>query len=291
MKVDKILERDAKMAILNPRETDGYIWFDEAEAAAAGAALAETYQNAQPFPHIAMDDFLPADFLRGLLPEFPDNASNSYFDRDQERYKYQTPPHDIPGRRLRNLVIELNSPAVLKFLEAMTGIPGLIADPYYVGGGLHETLKGGHLGVHADFNIHKGMNVERRLNLLVYLNDDWLPEYGGDLELWDQKMETRWHRIAPVIGRAVVFNTSLDSYHGQPEPLSCPDGRSRKSIATYYYTANEAGVGALPDRTTVFKSRPGTGDQEDRRVQFDHLLRDWVPPRLYRYAAKLNRFK
>jgi Rps23 Pro-64 3,4-dihydroxylase Tpa1-like proline 4-hydroxylase len=279
------------MAILNPKETDGYIWFDEEECARAGAALAESYQTAQPFPHIAMDDFLPADFLRGLLGEFPDNGKNSYFDRDQERFKYQTPPSKIPGRRLRNLVIELNSPAILKFLEAMTGIPGLIADPYYVGGGLHETLKGGHLGVHADFNIHRPMNVERRLNLLVYLNDDWLPEYGGDLELWDQKMEKSWHRIAPVIGRAVVFNTSLDSYHGQPDPLTCPDGRSRKSIATYYYTADEDGINKLPGRTTAFKARPGTGDRKDLRIQFDHFLRDWVPPRLYRYAAKLNRFK
>jgi Rps23 Pro-64 3,4-dihydroxylase Tpa1-like proline 4-hydroxylase len=279
------------MAILNPKETDGYIWFDEDECAAAGAALAESYQNAQPFPHIAVDDFLPADFLRGLLGEFPDNGKNSYFDRDQERFKYQTPPSKVPGRRLRNLVIELNSPAVLKFLEAMTGIPGLIADPYYIGGGLHETLKGGHLGVHADFNIHRPMNVERRLNLLVYLNDDWLPEYGGDLELWDQKMEKRWHKIAPLLGRAVVFNTSLDSYHGQPDPLTCPDGRSRKSIATYYYTAHEEGINKLKGRTTAFQARPGTGDRPDRRVQFDRLLRDWVPPRLYRYAAKLNHFK
>lgn len=279
------------MAILNPKESDGYIYFDEAECAAAGAALAEKYQSAQPFPHIAMDDFLPPDFLRGLLAEFPDNSSNTYFDRDQERYKYQTPPSKIPGRRLRNLVTELNSPAILKFLGAMTGIDGLISDPYYVGGGLHETLPGGHLSVHADFNIHGDLHVERRLNLLVYLNDEWLPEYGGDLELWDQKMEKRWHKIAPVIGRAVVFNTSLDSYHGQPDPLTCPPDRSRKSIATYYYTANEAGIATLPERTTVFKVRKGTGDQEDRRIQFDHLLRDWVPPRLYRYAAKFNRFK
>jgi hypothetical protein len=279
------------MAILNPKEQDGYIFFDEEECVTAGAALAQQYQNAQPFPHIAMDDFLPVDFLQGLLPEFPDNAGKNYFDRSQERFKFQVPPKDIPGRRLRNLVIELNSPAILKFLEAMTGIPALIADPYYIGGGLHETLPGGHLGVHADFNIHKGLNVERRLNLLVYLNADWQPHYGGDLELWDQKMERRWHKIAPVIGRAVVFNTSLDSFHGQPDPLTCPPDRSRKSIATYYYTANEARMLKVPERTTVFKPRPGTGDQEDRRVQFDHLLRDWVPPRLYRYAARLNRFK
>jgi len=285
------METERQMAILNPKETDGYISFDEEECVAAGAALAESYQNAQPFPHVTLDDFLPVDFLRGLLPEFPDNAGRKHFDRDQERLKYQVPPTGIPGRRLRNLVVELNSPAVLRFLEAMTGINKLIADPYYSGGGLHETKAGGHLSVHADFNIHKGMNVERRLNLLVYLNDDWLPEYGGNLELWDQKMEKRWHSIAPLIGRAVVFNTSLDSYHGQPDPLTCPPDRSRKSIATYYYTANEAGISKLPERTTVFKTRPGHGDQADRRIQFDHMLRDWVPPRLYRFATRFNRFK
>ncbi|HZV19536.1 MAG TPA: 2OG-Fe(II) oxygenase [Sphingobium sp.] len=279
------------MAVLVPVERDGYIHFDEEAAKAAGAALAERYQSAEPFPHIVLDDFLPVDFLRGLLAEFPDSSGKSYFDRDQERLKFQYQPCDIPGRRMRNLITELNSPAILRFLQAMTGIKGLIADPYYMGGGLHETKSGGHLGVHADFNIHKLMNLERRLNLLVYLNDDWPESYGGQLELWDQKMERCRQSVLPVIGRAVVFNTSLDSFHGQPDPVRCPPDRSRRSIATYYYTAPQDGLKMLPERTTVFKARPDSGDKQDRRVQFDHFLRDWVPPRLYRYATKLNRYK
>lgn len=278
------------MTVIVPHEKNGYIHFDEAQAMAAGEALAEQYRNAEPFPHIVMDDFLPPDFLRGLLGEFPDSEGKHYFDRAQERLKFQYPPRDISGPRLRNLVMELNSPPILKFLEALTGISALIADPYFEGGGLHEIKRGGHLSVHADFNIHQRMQVERRLNLLIYLNDDWHPEYGGDLELWDQAMRSCCHRIPPVIGRAVVFNTALDSFHGHPDPLNCPPERSRRSIATYYYTARADGMAVLPSRTTVFKPRPASGDRRDNRVAFDHFLRDWVPPRLYRFAARLNRF-
>jgi Rps23 Pro-64 3,4-dihydroxylase Tpa1-like proline 4-hydroxylase len=281
-------ETDA-MAILNPKESQGYIYFDQEECLTAGASLANSYQNAQPFPHIALADFLPLDFLRGLLDEFPDSAGKEHFDRAQERLKVQFQPQDIPGRRLRNLVTELNSAPVLRFLEVMTGIKGLIPDPYYVGGGLHETKSGGHLSVHADFNLHRGMNLERRLNLLVYLNDGWPAEYGGDLELWDKQMQKCCRRIPPLLGHAVVFNTSKDSFHGQPDPVRCPPDRARRSIATYYYTSSDAGVST--ERTTVFRTRPGSQDKPDLRIKLDHLMRDWVPPRLYPYAARLNPFK
>jgi len=280
------------MSILTPLVVDGYICFDEAECARAGTALAEQYRSAQPYPHIVMDDFLPPDFLRDLMGEFPtDNNGGETFERAQERLKTQRSPHRLTGRRLRTLLNELNSPAILKFLEAMTGIRHLIGDPYFAGGGLHETRSGGHLGVHADFNIHQRLNCERRLNLLIYLNDDWLPEYGGELEIWDQRMERPWHRVAPVMARAVVFNTALDSFHGQPDALTCPPDRSRRSIATYYYTAPEEGIALLKQRTTVFKERAGSADKKDRRVQFDHFVRDWTPPKLYPYVRRINPFR
>jgi Rps23 Pro-64 3,4-dihydroxylase Tpa1-like proline 4-hydroxylase len=279
------------MSIVTPLEKNGYICFDKEQCSQAGHERSVQYQSAQPFPHIVMDDFLPQDFLAGFLPEFPATDGKNYFDRDQERLKYQFAPEEVPGRRLRNLLMELNSPAMLAFLEGMTGITHLVPDPYYAGGGLHETKRGGHLSVHADFNVHAGLQLERRLNLLIYLNDDWEEDYGGHLELWDQKMEKRHARVLPVIGRAVVFNTSLDSFHGQPDPVACPPGRSRRSIATYYYTAPPEGVSALPRRTTVFKPRPQTEDRQDLRIMLDHFMVDWVPPKLLRFARKLNRFK
>ena len=120
------------------------------------------------------------------------------------------------------------------------------------------------------------------------LNDDWRPDYAGELELWDKAMTRCEVSVAPLLGRAVVFNTALDSYHGQPDPLTCPPDRDRRSIATYYYTALPAGDGAPPDRTTSFKPRPRSDDKPDWRIRSVHFIREWVPPKLQPIARKLN---
>ncbi|TZG29068.1 2OG-Fe(II) oxygenase [Sphingomonas montanisoli] len=272
-------------------DRDGAARFDEAQCRAAGTALAERYRTAEPFPHIVIDDFIDPAILRTVAAAYPDRETRTAFDRDQERHKYQYAPEEIDDAGARNLLAQLNARPFLAFLEELTGIGGLVPDPYFTGGGLHETLAGGHLGVHADFNVHRIMRLERRLNLLIYLNDDWRPEWGGDLELWDKAMTGPVAHIAPVMGRAVVFNTALDSFHGHPSPLACPPDRSRRSIATYYYTAPEQGVAALPSRTTNFRVRPGTEDRPDRRVAFEHFVRDWIPHRLQPLARRLNRFR
>jgi hypothetical protein len=278
------------MSLLTLHDRGGQPMFDPAECRAAGESLAAGYAAAEPFPHVVIDDFLDMTFLRSLLPGFPDAAGRGYFDRDQERFKYQFAPHEIDDAGLRNLLAEFNGGAFTAFLEALTGIGGLIPDPWYLGGGLHETRTGGHLSIHADFNRHPRMKVERRLNLLVYLNDDWSSDWGGHLELWDREMRECRVKVEPLLGRAVIFTTDADSYHGHPDPLACPPDRSRRSIATYYYTASP-GIDAGPDRNTQFRTRPGSPDRPDRRVALDHLIQDWVPPRLQRYARRLNPFR
>lgn len=276
------------MAILDLKQSGGYYHFDRAQCVEQGEKRAALYQTATPFPHIQMDDFLDRDFLKRLNAEFPDREGRTYFDRPQERFKYQFDPNTVASPLVRNLLAELNGEPFLAFLEEMTGIKGLISDPYYDGGGLHETLSGGHLSVHADFNRHGRMNVERRLNLLIYLNDNWEESYGGELELWDKKMRTSAVSIMPLLSRAVVFSTTLQSFHGQPNPLSCPPDRSRRSIATYYYTAFDQKDDA-PTRTTTFKQRPGSEDKRDWKVGYHHFVEDWVPPRLQRLARRLVR--
>jgi len=275
------------MSVLELKSSGGYLHFDREQCIAAGKELAAQYQAAQPFPHIVMDDFLDAETLRALVAEFPPRDGQDYFDRPQERFKYQFDPNAVSSAKVRNLLAELNGEPFLAFLAAMTGIEGLISDPYYSGGGLHETLTGGHLSIHADFNMHVEMKVERRLNLLIYLNDDWPEEYGGKLELWDKKMRAAATSVLPVMGRAVVFSTTLQSFHGQPEPLACPPDRSRRSIATYYYTAVAADTTAKPKRSTTFQQRPGTGDAADWRVRYHHFVEDWVPRKLQPAARRI----
>jgi hypothetical protein len=274
------------MAYLTLRDEGGFLSFDERACLAAGERLRETYRSAAPFPHIVIEDFLDRDLLRAIAGAYPSLENRAFFDRDQERFKYQIHPQESGSGLVRNLLAELNSQAFLGFLRALTGIEGLVADPYFLGGGLHETKRGGHLGVHADFNIHPGMKLERRLNLLIYLNEDWLPEYGGDLELWDRKMARCEIKVAPLIGRALIFNTALDSYHGHPDPLTCPADRSRRSIATYYYTAPEGGVTQLAQRTTNFRQRPDSQDRFDWRISLSHLIEDWTPPAVRRWRNR-----
>ncbi len=275
------------MPLLPLHRAGHHLYFDEDECAAAGAALHDRYVAADPFAHIVIDDFLDPDILRDIAANFPPRDGKAFFDRAQERLKYQFHAGETTHGATRNLLAELNSRAFLRFLKNLTGISGLVADPYFEGGGLHETRTGGHLSVHADFNIHGKMKVERRLNLLIYMNENWPPDFGGNLELWDKAMAAPVHRIAPLLGRAVIFNTALDSYHGVPEPLTCPPDRSRQSIATYYYTAF-AGGAPVPERTTNFRPRPGTADVPDRAIAVQHWINDWVPRRMQWLAERLN---
>jgi Rps23 Pro-64 3,4-dihydroxylase Tpa1-like proline 4-hydroxylase len=134
----------------------------------------------------------------------------------------------------------------MKQLSRLTGIEKLISDPYYTGGGLNCTKRDGLLDVHADGNWHHAMGVHRRLNVILYLNKDWNSNWGGALELWDDSLSECVKSIDPVGNRLVIFETHDRTFHGHPNPLSCPPDESRKSLILYYYTA-----AARPDSQVV----------------------------------------
>jgi hypothetical protein len=266
---------------------DGKGFVDAEAVREKGTELHETYASGNPFPHIAIDDFLPQEVIDLCLAEFDRSRHDgqTVYNREQERLKREFKPDEL-SPEARALFYSFNSRPFIRVIENITGIKGLIPDPYFMGGGFHEISNGGHLSVHADFNHHKPMNVERRVNVLIYLNADWKPEYGGQLELWDNDMKGCVQSIVPMLNRCVMFNTTSFSNHGNPQSVNHPAGVTRKSIALYYYTATWDG--AKREHTTQFRARPGTVDKVDWAVRRSELLDDFLPPILRRGIAKVR---
>ena len=232
--------------------------FDREQLLALADATRDAYASASPYPHAVMDDFLPEPVLDDVLAEFPNPKEVEWqaFDSPTER-KLASKDDSVMGPATRHLLAELNSSAFIDFLERLTGIDGLIPDPHFAGGGLHQIVRGGHLKVHADFNRHPRTQLERRLNVLIYLNRDWQDEYGGAFELWNEDMTSCERKVMPYFNRCVVFSTTSTSYHGHPEPLACPEDRTRKSLALYYYSKDRPAGERREGHNTLFQARPG----------------------------------
>lgn len=261
---------------------------DTAKAKELGASYATKYQSGEPYHHICIDNFLPMDVLSGVradLASLPD--AERAFDAAEEKLKSQYNPDRLPDYS-RHLFQSFNSRHFILFLEEMTGIKGLIPDPYFIGAGIHKTLNGGYLNIHADFNVHKQMRVERRLNVLIYLNPPWQEEWGGSFEVWDKPMEKKMASFVPTENRMVCFSTGSDTWHGNPEPVNHPDGLPRQSIALYYYTATWDD--SRLEHTTLFKPRPGSADHRISGSQkLGVYAKELLPPVLYRNSIKVAR--
>lgn len=239
-------------------------------------SLAAVYSAAAPFPHIVMDDFLRASEYRSLSEAFPGPDADIWykFKTSRENKKLQSRDLAKIPQPLCAIINELNSDAFIHSLERLTGIQGLVADHDMLGGGLHQTLPGGRLGMHIDYNRHPKTKLHRRLNAILYLNDEWRDEWGGHLELWDRDVKSCVQRIAPTGNRLVVFSTSEHSWHGHPDPLACPVGVTRRSIALYYYSPEPAEESEqTPDHNTVFRERPGEQFKPTLRERISSLTR------------------
>ena len=241
-----------------------------------GSRHSSAYQHAQPYAHVVLDDVFDETVIDEVLREFKESDSAeevSWKQYDTAHEKKLQMNRDLAlGPITRSFIHELNSAPFLEFLEELTGITGLIPDPHLVGGGLHKIAKGGKLGIHVDFNRHKRLRLFRRLNVIIYLNKDWQEAYGGHFELWDEKKEGCVKKVLPIFNRMAIFSTTSTSFHGHPEPLTCQDDRFRRSLALYYYTAEERGEQDSGAHTTIFLDEEGKRIKQEkpsllRRVQ------------------------
>lgn len=236
-------------------------------------ALAAAFAAAEPFRHVVVDDFLEPAFARALLDAFPP------FERADSRGEDGRPGAKGTLERIRalgepyaRLDETIRSAAFLEFAGAVCGIPGLLHDPWYLGGGTHENRTGASLAPHVDFAFHPLERWQRRINLIVYLNPEWDPAWGGNLSLYaDPRRDgTPAVTVVPAFNRCVIFETSDRSWHGF-DRIATPPGRpelTRRSIALYFYTHPDAAQ-ARDAHSTIYVDR-GLPD----RFRAGHALDD-----------------
>jgi 2OG-Fe(II) oxygenase superfamily len=222
------------------------------------AALREAFQKAQPFPSVCIDEFLEPKLALEVArsyPQSPGDGVSRTFDAVNERRKSQIVDPALFPSPVARLAEYCSSQEFRGVLSEITGIPNLLWDPKFVGGGMHQTAAHGWLDVHVDFNRLEGSGWYRRVNLLLYLNENWRDEWGGRLELWDREVRHCIHSIAPVLNRCVIFATSEISFHGVTA-CTCPPDVVRRSFALYYYTKEAPAGASAREHTTIFRARP-----------------------------------
>ncbi len=253
----------------------------------------EEYLNADPFPNIVFDDFFNNDFLKTVVENFPNlekiNSSQKYINKNEVKFSnndYKNFPNSI-----KLLFDFMNSSIFLEFLQKITSIEEkLVIDEELNGGGLHQIKTGGMLKIHTDFNRHPTLALDRRVNILIYLNINWDQAYGGDLELWDEEMKFCGKKILPIFNRMVIFSTNDFSNHGHPEPIKCPDDISRKSIALYYFSEGRPASELDSKNTknkTYFKNRFGFNNEtSNKNEKVKNYLRKF---RFYQYLKNFEK--
>jgi Rps23 Pro-64 3,4-dihydroxylase Tpa1-like proline 4-hydroxylase len=284
-----------------------FLTFDEAKLLQFGKENYNGYINAKPFPSISFDNFFNEDALNEILVEFPDLKSRADYNfNNANENKLATKGEYKLSENAREFIRFLNSQVFLDFLTNLTGIENLIPDPTLAGGGYHELKPGGFLKIHSDFNKHPDTKLDRRINVLVYLNKNWKPEYGGQFELWNEPMTECVTKIEPNFNTMAIFSTTSKSYHGNPNIIRCEEGNSRKSIAMYYYTNGRPEHEVeeyLEDHSTIFKARENIDDVEEtekyilekrkkakkeiNKIKTIHFFKALTPPIIWEFLKKI----
>ena len=222
-------------------------------------SLRDYVSKAQPFPHFIIDNFLETGFANDIHECFPKPSEvRDYglsFNTVNEQGKTQVTDSKLFPEPIQRLNSVLADPEWLTYLSDMMGLPPLLADSDLLGGGIHQTGPRGRLDVHVDFNYIPSKNLHRRLNILLYFNKDWRESWGGNIELWDEKVKTCHHSFSPIFNRCVVFATNDVSYHGVTR-VDTPAGVTRNSFAAYYYTKEAPPEWTGEEHSTIFRARP-----------------------------------
>ena len=232
--------------------------------------LRARYLAAEPYPHLVLDNFFDPVVLDRVAAEFPGRGGRDWLSYDTANEIKQTSRGalDLPAFS-QAFLWQMCAPPMMQVLREITGHADLCVDPLFHGGGMHESFRGGWLNMHADWTQHPVLPLTRRLNLIVYLNRDWDPAWGGALELRNPGEEGPVAKVEPFFNRAVIFPTTSETLHGFPDPMTCPGDRSRKSVSWFYWS---------PDPEAIKEGAPITFLPGNRKTRMRALARSFVPP-------------
>jgi Rps23 Pro-64 3,4-dihydroxylase Tpa1-like proline 4-hydroxylase len=202
--------------------------------------LRSKFETAEPFNHVVIDNFFTDEVARNIFKDMPGYDSDLDAKYDNAIEKKRTVQNWTKfSKNIYTAMTELVSQEFTKHLRYMTNEPELVADFGLSGGGIHLHQSGDYLNVHLDYDIHPKLDMKRKLNIIVYLNPNWKEEWGGNLGMWSHDSITSQPKelissYAPIFNRAIVFDTTQNSWHGVTEGITAPDGEYRKSLALYY---------------------------------------------------------
>jgi hypothetical protein len=247
-----------------------------------------TYRAAKPFPHVVFDGVFDDEVLDAVLAGWPSPDGVPWIAHDDALERGKRTNGDI-GRfspSAQRVLTEISRPFFLEFLSELTGIGGLIPDPYFAAAGLFETSEGGYLDIHTDFSINARTGLDRRCNVLIYLNRDWTEANGGQLEFWRARPLRRERSILPIFNRMVIFDTRPTAYHGHPNPVLAPPAGSRRAISAYYFTRGR------PFREQFYGAqgvRVAGGGRPSRRARLRAVGKAVTPPIVVEACKWLSR--
>ena len=232
--------------------------------------LVTDFNKKRPFHYVVIDNFLDETYAKNLLKDFKDTSEWSHYCHYNEKKLAL-----IDRKKYSETTLEvfeaLKSTAFINFLQNLTKINNLLTDELEEeGANLTEVREGGFLNIHSDFQSHSTKKKwNRELNLLLYLNQDWKSEYNGDLEFWDENMMECKVTTVPIFNRCVIFKTEEKTFHGHPNPLTCPKDMSRKSLILYYFTERDKNIEVHP---TDYRARPHDGLSKKTLISLDGFI-------------------
>lgn len=235
-------------------------------------ALNKTFRHAAPYPHIVFENFLAPEVAEDLYNNFPKMSElRKHYDGLNEQKSEGSSFENYHGS-FQKVVDALRSTEIIEFVEKVTGIKDLSMPNDHRGAGVHQGRNGSFLDIHVDFSIHPTLHLHRRLNLLIYLNKNWQPEYGGDIELWDADVKNLVKKYSPTFNRCVIFECNEVSYHGY-DKINVPENESRKSFYSYYYSPVGNNV---KYHDTIFKARPSEGTAKKVKTEVKETVKNAV---------------